>query len=180
MSEAAEVRTSIPVTPTAELPDIDKLAMGKRIKEIRKANGLRQWQLAQILGTTQSAVHKYERGVVPEAKRLIVLAKLGKTSLEWILTGAHPDARTERELPGSGILEIAHRLYGLKSMDIDRLRSTIEILTIANASKPDELAANLIGKLLTAAHEVVRELQTSIAGMSDDMQRLGSAAKKIS
>ncbi len=63
--------------------------MGRRIREIRKAAGLRQWQLARILGTTQSAVHKYERGVVPEPRRLIELAQLGRTSIEWILTGRH-------------------------------------------------------------------------------------------
>ena len=71
------------------LAAIDKAAMGRRIREIRKAAGLRQWQLARILGTTQSAVHKYERGVVPEPRRLIELAQLGRTSIEWILTGRH-------------------------------------------------------------------------------------------
>jgi transcriptional regulator with XRE-family HTH domain len=73
----------------APLSAIDKEAMGRRIKEIRKAAGMRQWQLAQILGTTQSAVHKYERGVIPESRRLIELAQLGRTSIEWILTGRH-------------------------------------------------------------------------------------------
>lgn len=79
--------------------DIDKPAMGARIREIRASTGLRQWELARILGTTQSAVHKYEHGVVPEPRRLMELARVGNTSIEWILTGRHGeggDARRER------------------------------------------------------------------------------------
>ena len=48
-----------------------------RVRQIRLAAGLRQWELAGMLGTTQSAVHKYEHGVVPEPRRLIELARIG-------------------------------------------------------------------------------------------------------
>lgn len=71
------------------MKDIDKAAMGKRIRQIRLRAGLRQWELAKILGTTQSAVHKYEHGVVPEPRRLVELARVGDTSIEWVLTGSH-------------------------------------------------------------------------------------------
>lgn len=63
--------------------------MGKRIRQIRLGAGLRQWELARMLGTTQSAIHKYEHGVVPEPRRLIELARVGGTSVEWVLTGHH-------------------------------------------------------------------------------------------
>lgn len=69
--------------------DLDKAAMGRRIKQIRLQRGYRQWELARMLGTTQSAVHKYEHGVVPEPRRLVELARIGATSIEWILTGTH-------------------------------------------------------------------------------------------
>src|SRR5213594_1040015 len=68
---------------------LDKIGMGNRIKQIRKRAGLRQWQLAARLGTTQSAVHKYEHGVIPEPRRLVELSRLGTTTIEWILTGQH-------------------------------------------------------------------------------------------
>src|SRR5882672_4620957 len=71
------------------MESLNKMDMGKRIKEIRKKARLRQWQLAEILGTTQSAVHKYEHGVIPEPRRLVKLARLGNTTIEWILTGQH-------------------------------------------------------------------------------------------
>src|SRR5262245_43376599 len=56
------------------MESLNKMEMGRRIKEIRKKARLRQWQLAEILGTTQSAVHKYEHGVIPEPRRLVKLA----------------------------------------------------------------------------------------------------------
>lgn len=71
------------------MQELDKAAMGRRIRQIRLGAGLRQWELAKVLGTTQSAVHKYEHGVVPEPRRLIELARVGETSIEWILTGEH-------------------------------------------------------------------------------------------
>jgi len=71
------------------MQDLDKGAMGKRIRQIRLAASLRQWELAKLLGTTQSAVHKYEHGVVPEPRRLVELARIGGTSVEWVLTGTH-------------------------------------------------------------------------------------------
>ncbi len=68
---------------------LNKAEMGKRIRQIRLGAKLRQWELAKLLGTTQSAVHKYEHGVVPEPRRLVELAHVGGTSIEWILTGQH-------------------------------------------------------------------------------------------
>ncbi len=69
--------------------ELIKAEMGQRIRQIRLGAKLRQWELAKLLGTTQSAVHKYEHGVVPEPRRLVELARVGGTSIEWILTGQH-------------------------------------------------------------------------------------------
>lgn len=41
---------------------LDKLEVGKRIKEIRESNGLTQEQLAEILKVTPNAVRAYEKG----------------------------------------------------------------------------------------------------------------------
>src|SRR5437667_12634131 len=81
-------RGSITEEGTAMEP-LDKAAIGQRIKSLRKSRGLRQWQMAQFLGATQPAIHKYENGILPEVKRLVELARIGSTSVEWILTGTH-------------------------------------------------------------------------------------------
>jgi transcriptional regulator with XRE-family HTH domain len=77
--------------------DLDKAAMGQRIRQIRLGAELRQWELARRLGTTQSAIHKYEHGVVPEPRRLVELARIGNTSIEWVLTGHHWENGSETQ-----------------------------------------------------------------------------------
>lgn len=90
------------------MKDIDKAAMGKRIRQIRLQASLRQWELAKKLGTTQSAVHKYEHGVVPEPRRLVELARVGGTSIEWILTGTHWESGSrEQERLSPDLLDTA-------------------------------------------------------------------------
>ncbi len=86
------------------MQEIDKGAMGRRIRQIRLGASLRQWELAKLLGTTQSAVHKYEHGVVPESRRLIELARIGGTSVEWVLTGSHWENGSEEQERVSGEL----------------------------------------------------------------------------
>lgn len=77
--------------------ELDKQAMGRRVRQIRLAGGMRQWELARLLGTTQSAVHKYEHGVIPEPRRLVELARIGGTSIEWVLTGQHWENGSEEQ-----------------------------------------------------------------------------------
>jgi len=79
------------------MQELDKAAMGARIRQIRLRAGLRQWELAKKLGTTQSAVHKYEHGVVPEPRRLVELARVGETSIEWVLTGTHWESGSDEQ-----------------------------------------------------------------------------------
>jgi transcriptional regulator with XRE-family HTH domain len=59
---------------------MNNLKIAKRIKEARLAAGLTQAQLAAILGTHQSVVSNWERGLIPRAHRLPqIAAALGVT-----------------------------------------------------------------------------------------------------
>jgi transcriptional regulator with XRE-family HTH domain len=90
------------------MQELDKQAMGRRVRQIRLNAGLRQWELARMLGTTQSAIHKYEHGVVPEPRRLVELARIGGTSLEWVLTGQHwENGSVEQQRLTPALLETA-------------------------------------------------------------------------
>ncbi len=77
--------------------ELDRKAVGRRIRQLRLAAGLRQRELAEHLGTTQSAIHKYERGTLPEPGRLLQLAEIGNTTIEWLLTGRHWTDGSERQ-----------------------------------------------------------------------------------
>lgn len=67
----------------------EKEIRGKRIRAIRKRLGLSQEQLGKKLGgITKGSISGYESGDVnPTPEALIELARLGKESLDWILTG---------------------------------------------------------------------------------------------
>jgi len=109
--------------------DNEKREIGARIKRLRKEAGLRQWQLAELIGATQPAIHMYERGVLPEPKRLLELARIGNTTVEWILTGRHwengsPDMpRVPRE-----IYDLAFRFREYSEEDREALGSALEVI----------------------------------------------------
>ena len=95
---------------------LNKKEIGKRIKRLRKEKDLKQWQMADILGATQPAIHKYENGILPEVKRLLELARIGNTTVEWILTGRHwengSDARERIPREVCSLAERIHRFNG--------------------------------------------------------------------
>ncbi len=170
------------------MQELDKAAMGKRIRQIRLDAGLRQWELARMLGTTQSAVHKYEHGVVPEPKRLIELARIGNTTIEWILTGAHwENGSSEQERLSAELLQTAQLLSEIRdkreSVD-EALRIVREVVTALDGSEmsggdPLTLERSLRDhapetlELLESAWRIQKAVLSRV--MSDAGGRLGSS-----
>lgn len=72
-------------TTSNEISLIEEIA--GRINFIRQQNNLTQGQLALKLAISQPAVSKYLKERIPPADVLHNLAKLGQTTIEWILTG---------------------------------------------------------------------------------------------
>jgi transcriptional regulator with XRE-family HTH domain len=115
--------------------DLDKGAMGRRIRQIRLGASLRQWELAKLLGTTQSAVHKYEHGVVPEPRRLVELARIGGTSVEWVLTGTHwENGSSEQERIDPELLDTACMLREISKEGRDTVDDALRIVREAVAA----------------------------------------------
>lgn len=116
---------------------VNKLEIGNRIRRIRKDLGLRQWQLANLLGSTQPAIHKYENGAVPEVGRLLRLAEIGHTSVEWILTGRHGEnGSSRRERVGTRTFQLAERLQRISGEQARKLESVLELLEAALGTAP--------------------------------------------
>lgn len=114
------------------IDDNEKREIGARIKRLRKEAGLRQWQLAELIGATQPAIHMYERGVLPEPKRLLELARIGNTTVEWILTGKHWENGSQ-EMPRvpREIYELAFRFRDYSEEDREALGSGLEVINNA-------------------------------------------------
>lgn len=111
---------------------INKKEIGERIKKLRKDAGLRQWQLAEMVGATQPAIHMYERGVLPEPKRLLELARIGNTSVEWILTGRHwENGSPEMPRASAEVFSTAFQLAEYGKEDREALDSALDIINSA-------------------------------------------------
>lgn len=74
--------------------------IGERIMALRKEKSISQTELAKRLNVSRQAVSKWEQGVSsPDTERLIRLAEILGTEVEYLATGTHPE-------PGSVVLNI--------------------------------------------------------------------------
>ena len=70
------------------------MSIGERISELRKERNVSQGQLADSLGITRQAVSKWENGLaVPDALKMIQLADILDTDIEYLSTGRRNFAR---------------------------------------------------------------------------------------
>ena len=67
------------------LTKINKLAVGKRIRQIR--GDLRQVEFGRIIGASKVSVSNYERGRIPQVDILAKIAWIGHTTIDRLLTG---------------------------------------------------------------------------------------------
>lgn len=66
--------------------EIDRISLGKRIKEARKSANYTQEKLASKLNTTHSVISEYESGKSTVSTLfLIEIAKITNKSLNWLL-----------------------------------------------------------------------------------------------
>jgi transcriptional regulator with XRE-family HTH domain len=167
--------------------ELDKAAMGRRIRQIRLRADLRQWELARLLGTTQSAIHKYEHGVVPEPRRLIRLARIGQTSIEWVLTGRHWENGSEaQQRLSSELLDTAFVLREFSEGERATLDEALGIVREAvralegdheDGGPADSLRdhASETLRLLESASRIQRAVLSRVARETE--KRLGQAVK---
>ena len=74
--------------------------IGERIMALRKEKNISQLELSKRLNVSRQAVSKWEQGVSsPDTERLIQLAEILGTEVEYLATGTHPE-------PGSVVLNI--------------------------------------------------------------------------
>ena len=74
--------------------------IGERIMALRKEKSISQTELATRLNVSRQAVSKWEQGTSsPDTERLIQLAEILGTEVEYLATGTHPE-------PGSVVLNI--------------------------------------------------------------------------
>ena len=66
--------------------------IGERITALRKEHNISQGDLAKKLNVSRQAVSKWEQGLsTPDTTKLIQLAELLGTEVEYLATGTHPE-----------------------------------------------------------------------------------------
>ncbi len=69
------------------------MAVGDRIIELRKKHNMSQAMLADAVGVSRQAVSKWETGLsLPDSSKLILLAQILSTDIEYLSTGRVNDA----------------------------------------------------------------------------------------
>lgn len=72
------------------------MSIGERIIELRKKNGLSQGKLASLMDVSRQAVSKWENDQAsPDTLKLIQLADVLNTDVEFLATGKEPTANSE-------------------------------------------------------------------------------------
>ena len=75
------------------------MTIHNNLKELRKAKGLTQEQVAQQIGLTRQALSSYESGRTrPDAETLMKLAEIYSTDLDGILYGQEKRQKAARRI----------------------------------------------------------------------------------
>ena len=84
---------------------IDRKAISERIREVMREADITQKGLADRLGISQPAVSLYLQGRMPPPEVLLHIARLGNTTVEWLLTGGERQTTSDglqiRETPAA-------------------------------------------------------------------------------
>jgi len=108
-------------------------AFGLRLKSLRKQQKWTQKELAARLATSASQLNKYECGVsVPPAEKLVEMAELMGTSIDYLLTGNQADAQT---LHSMRLMERFQALEALAAEDREVVIKVIDAMIIKHRGK---------------------------------------------
>ena len=77
-----------------EMDNINLTGLAERIRELRRARGLSQEELAAQLGVSRQAGSKWEGDKsLPELDKVLALSLLFETSTDYLLKGERPARR---------------------------------------------------------------------------------------
>ncbi len=101
---------------------------GSRVKELRKQAGWSQKDLAGKLNTSLPQLNKYEGGFsMPPAEKLLQLAELFDTTVDYLLTG---DQREVKPMHSLRLLERFRALEGFERDDQEAVITMIDALIV--------------------------------------------------
>lgn len=114
-----------------------KMSIGERILELRKTQNLSQGQLAEALSITRQAVSKWENDLaVPDALKMIQLADLLDTDIEYLSTGRRNFSRRPPVVLNE--VKIVEKIVEKPVVTVKTVEKIIEVPQIQYIEKPVE------------------------------------------
>lgn len=103
------------------------LEVANRLQQLRKAKGLSQEELAQILGLSRQAISKWERAETsPDTDNLICLARLYNISIDKLLDTSESTEEIKERIAQERINEIKNGKEDYSSEDNDSIEEVAE------------------------------------------------------
>ncbi|MEF2836821.1 MAG: helix-turn-helix transcriptional regulator [Oscillospiraceae bacterium] len=113
------------------------MSIGERISELRKSQNISQVQLAEALSITRQAVSKWENDqAVPDALKMIQLADLLDTDIEYLSTGRRNFSRRPPVVLNEvKIVEkiVEKPVVTVKTVEVEKI---VEVPTVQYVEKP--------------------------------------------
>jgi transcriptional regulator with XRE-family HTH domain len=118
---------------------MDSTGIGALVKELRKAAGMSQMQLADKIGVTYQQVQKYEKGISKfNVPRLMQYAEVFGVSVSFLLKGAQTSKVAEERESYTGVpLEEAEVLMLFRRLRLKSRRDSLLSL-VGNVVKLSE------------------------------------------
>ena len=112
-----------------------KMSIGERITELRKSQNLSQGQLADALSITRQAVSKWENDLaVPDALKMIQLADILDTDIEYLSTGRRTFSRRPPVVLNE--VQIVEKIVEKPVVSVKTVEKIVEVPKIQYIEKP--------------------------------------------
>lgn len=111
------------------------MSIGERITELRKEMNISQGKLADALGVTRQAVSKWENDLaVPDALKMIQLADLLDTDIEYLSTGRRNFARRPPVVLNE--VKVVEKLVEKPVIHVKTVEKVVKVPVIEYVEKP--------------------------------------------
>jgi len=111
------------------------MSIGERISDLRKGSKMSQGQLADALGVTRQAVSKWENDLaVPDALKMIQLADILDTDIEYLSTGRRNFARRPPVVLTE--VKVVEKIVEKPVIQVKTIEKTVEKPVVQIVEKP--------------------------------------------
>lgn len=116
------------------------MTVGERITELRKERNMSQGQLATAMEVSRQAVSKWENGLaVPDTQKMIRLAEVLNTEVEYLATGRNVSAPSPSEVVKTVEVEkVVEKIVEVEVEKIVEVPQVVEVEKIVEVEKEVE------------------------------------------